>query len=128
MRMDIVFPGGDRVDAVTDGLTIATDQNGALPAPFDLFLASIGTCAGIYVARFCNQRGIPLDQVRIEQRAVRNERTRMVTRIELEIRLPDEFPARYRDAVIRAVGLCSVKKHLDQPPEIDVRTRVTSTA
>lgn len=127
MKMEIVFPGGERVDAVTQHFTISTDQTDEVPAPFDLFLASIGTCTGHYVASFCRKRGIPLDNIRIEQRAVRDPQTRMFPRIELELRLPADFPGKYRDALLRSAELCSVKKHLDQPPEIDVRTRLMST-
>ena len=57
MDMKVYFPGGKRVYADYGGFTIETDQpargggDDSAPAPFDLFLASIGTCAGIYRAR-----------------------------------------------------------------------------
>ena len=63
----IDFPGGARVDAHFGPYTVKTDQppsgggQGSAPAPFSLFLASIGTCAGIYVLGFCRQRGLPTD-------------------------------------------------------------------
>ena len=53
MEMRIRFPGNKKVNADFDGFSLATDQpieaggDGSAPAPFDLFLASIGTCAGI---------------------------------------------------------------------------------
>jgi len=120
MDMQISFSRGDRVDARFDGLQIATDQDGSAPSPFALFLASIGTCAGIYVSRFCRQRGIPTEGVRIRQKAHWNPVTHRVDRIDLEVEVPPDFPARYRDAVIRSAQLCAVKKHLDSPPEISV--------
>jgi ribosomal protein S12 methylthiotransferase accessory factor len=120
MDMQISFSRGDRVDARLDGLQIATDQDGSAPSPFALFLASIGTCAGIYVSRFCRQRGIPTEGVRIRQKAHWNPVTHRVDRIDLEVEVPPDFPARYRDAVIRSAQLCAVKKHLDSPPEISV--------
>jgi len=124
MNLSITFPGGDRVDAAVHGHTVSTDQDGTAPSPFDLFLSSIGTCAGIYVSRFCRQRGIDPREVRIEQRMFADPGSGMVKRIELEIRLPAGFPERYREAVLRAAGLCSVKKHLERPPAIEVRTVV----
>jgi len=124
MNIEITFPGGDRVDAAIRGNTVSTDQDGTAPSPFDLFLASIGTCAGIYVSRFCRQRGIDPREVRIAQRMFADPGSGMVKRIELEIRLPAGFPERYREAVMRAAGLCSVKKHLERPPVIEVRTLV----
>lgn len=120
--MTITFPIADRVDATFDGLTVTTDQDGSAPSPFALFLASIGTCAGIYVSRFCRQRGIPTEGVRIRQRAHWNAATRLVERIDLDIEVPPEFPAAYREAVARSAQLCAVKKHLETPPEIRVGT------
>ncbi len=121
MEMTIELPGGDRVDARFGGLTVSTNQDGSAPAPFDLFLASIGTCAGIYVSRFCRRRGIPTDGLRIRQRAGVNAVTKMVERLDLEIELPEGFPEQYREAVVRSAQLCMVKKHLESPPAIEVK-------
>ena len=55
MEMIVDFPGGARVDAHFGPYTVATDQptmgggTGSAPTPFAVFLASIATCAGIYV-------------------------------------------------------------------------------
>lgn len=128
MEMQIVFPGGAQVDAVMpDGMVITTDQDGSAPSPFNLFLTSIGTCAGIYVLSFCQQRGLPTEGLRIVQRNRTNPQTRMVEEIELDIQLPPDFPEQYREAVIRSASLCAVKKHIENPPRFDVRTSVRTT-
>ena len=126
MEMDIVFPGGLRVDAVSGGMVIPTNQDGTDPAPFGLFLASIGTCAGIYVLSFCQQRGLPTENIRIKQRMRSNPMTRMIEHIELDIQVPPDFPERYKDALIRSAELCAVKKHLEAPPAFDVHTSVVA--
>ena len=127
MEMQIVFPGGARVDAVMDdGLVITTNQDGSAPAPFGLFLASVGTCAGIYVLSFCKQRGLPTENLRIVQRMNFNPATHLVDQIELDIQLPPGFPEQYKEAVVRSAQLCAVKKHLENPPEFDVHTSVLS--
>ena len=122
MEMTIEFPGGDRVDARYDGLTVTTNQDGSAPAPFELFLASIGTCAGFYVSRFCRQRGVSIDGLKVRQRAAANPATKLIDRIEIDIELPPGFPEQYRDAAVRSAQLCAVKKHLENPPRIEVRT------
>lgn len=127
MEMEIVFPGGLRVDAVAGDMVIPTNQDGSAPAPFGLFLASIGTCAGIYVLSFCQQRGLPTDNMRIIQRMHSNPFTRMIEKIELDIQLPPDFPEKYKEAVIRAAELCAVKKHLEQPPAFEVYTSVVAS-
>ena len=92
------------------------------PAPFDLFLASIGTCAGYYVKAFCDQRGIPAEGIRILQHVNYNLDQRRVDRIDIEIKLPPEFPEKYKEAVVQAANSCAVKKHLIVPPAIEVFT------
>jgi ribosomal protein S12 methylthiotransferase accessory factor len=124
MEMDIVFPGGARVDAHLGKLVVETNQDGSAPAPFGLFLASIGTCAGIYVLSFCKHRGLSTEGVKVVQRVHSNPATRMIDRVELDIVVPPDFPEKYHDALVRAADQCAVKKHLEQPPSFDVRTRV----
>ena len=130
MDMTITFPGGVRVDAEFGEYTVRTDQppqgggEGSAPAPFALFLASIGTCAGIYVLGFCKQRGLSTDGIRIQQRIVPDPRTGLVGTIALDIEVPPTFPERYHDALIRAANQCAVKKHLEHPPAFEVRTVV----
>ena len=60
----VSFPDGKKIDATIGEFTINTDQkkeNGgdeSAPEPFQLFLASIATCAGIYALNFCQARHI----------------------------------------------------------------------
>ena len=128
MEMEITFPGGARVDANFGGMTVKTDQpvqgggQGSAPTPFATFLASIGTCAGIYVLGFCQQRGIPTDGIKIVQRMQSDRTTGLVGQIDLEIQLPPDVPAKYKDAVIRSAEQCAVKKHLEHPPVFNVTT------
>jgi ribosomal protein S12 methylthiotransferase accessory factor len=124
MEMIIDFPGGSKVDAHFGPFTVQTDQPpvSSAPAPFDLFLSSIGTCAGIYVLGFCRQRGLPTEGLKIVQKVFRDPADRMVDRIELEIQLPAGFPEKYREAVIHSAELCAVKKHLERPPHFEITT------
>ncbi|GAP08519.1 MAG TPA: osmotically inducible protein OsmC [Anaerolinea thermolimosa] len=130
MEMIIDFPGGARVDAHFDQYTVRTDQppmgggEGSAPTPFAVFLASIGTCAGIYVLGFCRQRGLPTDGIRIIQRAHRDPQTGLVGQIELEIQVPPTFPEKYHESLVRSANMCAVKKHLENPPSFNTYTRV----
>ncbi len=126
MEMVIDFPGGLRVDAHFGDFTVQTDQpahaggDGSAPTPFATFLASLGTCAGIYVLGFCRQRGLPTDGIRLVQKTVMDPATRLISDISLEIQLPANFPQKYREAVIRAAEQCTVKKNFERPPRIKV--------
>jgi len=133
MEMIIDFPGGARVDAHFGDLTVYTDQpqqgggEGSAATPFATFLASIGTCAGIYVLGFCKQRGISTDGVQIIQRMHSNPITGLVGKIDLEIQVPEDFPEKYRPSLVRAAELCAVKKHFEQPPSFEVYTKEVMT-
>lgn len=126
MNMQIRFPGGKKVQAVYDDMTVLTDQpvidggSGSAPSPFDLFLASIGTCAGYYVLSFCQKNNIPTEQIKLTAQFLRNPATHLVENITIDIQVPKEFPEKYKSAVIKAAGLCTVKRHLEQPPQIDI--------
>lgn len=125
MDMQISFPGKMRVDADYKGFVIRTDQaehgggDDSAPAPFDLFLASIGTCAGVYVLSFLQQRNLPTEGAGLVMRHERNPETKLISKIQLEIRLPEGFPVKYRDAVVRAAETCAVRRHLDHPPAFE---------
>ena len=126
MDMVIDFPGGARVDAHFGPFTVKTDQppSGTAPTPFATFLASIGTCAGIYVLGFCQQRGLPTDGIRIIQHLQNDPFSGMVRKIDLEIQVPPSFPEKYLPSLVRSAELCAVKKHMENPPVFEVTTKV----
>lgn len=129
-EMIITFPGGQRVDAQYKGFLIKTDQpvyqggEGSAPAPFDLFLVSIGTCAGIYVLSFCQNRSISTEDLSLTMTSERNPETKRIGRIRIGIQLPAEFPAKYTNAVIKAINGCSVKLHMENPPLFEVNVNI----
>ena len=122
-EMTVSFPGGKRVTAHCDGFDIATDQGtdsggeGTAPEPYDLFLASLATCAGYYVLKFCEGRAISVDGISIRQSWQRDDRKKLVG-VTISIRVPPGFPAKYHKALVRVANTCAVKKTLSDPPEI----------
>ncbi len=127
MEISVDFPGGAQVDAHFGTFTVSTAQpqkyggKNSAPAPFELFLAALATCAGYYVLEFCKARGIPTDGIRLLQRSERDEATKMVAKITLDIHLPAGFPQKYIPALVRAAESCAVKKHLENPPVFEVK-------
>ena len=129
MDMIIDFPGGAKVDAHFGAFTVETEQpatgggEGSAPSPFEMFLSSIGTCAGIYVLGFCKQRDLPTEGIRIIEHINPNRMTGMIDKIELEIQVPPSFPKQYYNALIRSADLCKVKKTLEHPPQFEIVTK-----
>ncbi len=130
MEMQITFPGGKKVNATYKGFTIETDQakdeggQGSAPEPYHLFLASIGTCAGIYVASFCQQREIGTSKLKLTLEFDWNEKTRLTEEIRIRIHLPPGFPEKYKAAIIRAAELCTVKRNIAAPPRFAVTAEI----
>ena len=128
--MEITFDGGKVITAHLNGHIIRTDQpvdNGGdntAPAPFELFLAAIGTCAGIYVKSFCDRRQIPTDGIKIIQTMESDEVKKLTSVFNLDIQLPAGFPEKYREAVINAAELCLVKKTINNKPEFKITSSI----
>ena len=130
MGIRITFPEGLKVVAeFENGQSVVTDQppeyggEGSAPSPFDLFLASLGTCAGIFVLGFCRHRGIPTEGLAIRQwmeYADTDDGKKRLARVGMEITTPFDFPEKYRTALIKTAELCAVKKALMDPPEFDI--------
>ena len=126
MEIKITFPGGKKVNAEMSGIVIPTDQpvedggEESAPSPFSYFLASLGTCAGIYVLSFCQQRGIATDGMFLTQQmefgADKFGKNRL-SKLNIDIMLPPGFPEKYRNAIVKTAELCTVKKVILDPPE-----------
>ena len=130
--MTVGFPGGKRVDASYGGFEIRTDQcvdsggEGSAPEPYDYFLASLATCAGIYVLGFCQKRDIPYEGITLTQTWNREETSNGLREVRISIEVPSDFPEKYRDALVRVANQCTVKKTLENPPEFQVETVVST--
>lgn len=133
MEIKITFPGGEKVNAEINSRIIPTDQpvtaggEGSAPTPFDYFLASLGTCAGIYVLSFCQQRQIATEGLALTQRmeftATADGKERLA-KVAIDIDLPPGFPEKYCNAIVKTAELCTVKKVLMDPPEFVINARL----
>ena len=130
--IEVTFPGGKRVDARVGVHVVHTDQpveaggEGTAVAPFDLFLASLATCAGLYVLAFCQARRLPIDGLALRQHVEVDPGTKLPSRIRLEVQLPPSFPEKYRAAALRAAEGCKVKKTIGAAPSIEVSVAQTN--
>ena len=133
MNITITFPGGKKVNAEVNGMIISTDQpklqggEGSSPSPFHHFLASIGTCAGIYVLSFCQERGIPTDKITLTERleyAPGPDGKSVLDTIAIDINVPSDFPEKYSNALIKVADQCAVKKAIMHPPKFAIKTVV----
>lgn len=124
----VEFAGGKKINAEIDGFVIKTDQSekyggeASAPEPFHLFLASIATCAGVFAQGFCESRKLSTDGLDLIMECSRDEKKKLITQITLRLTLPQDFPEKYRDGIIRAMNLCAVKRHMMDAPEFIIET------
>lgn len=130
MEMEVTFPGGKKVNSTYKGFSVETDQpkneggDGSAPEPYDLFLSSIGTCAGVYVVYFCHERGIDTSDLKMTVQFDRNEKKHLVEAVRIHIDLPPGFPEKYKSTVIKVAGLCTVKRNMVDPPEFIIEADI----
>ena len=91
--------------------------NGSAPEPFTLFLTSIATCAGLYALNFCQVREIPTDTMSLSMRYDFDLKTKRCEKLYIDLKLPTGFPQKYEKAILKAMDLCTVKRHMVDPPE-----------
>jgi len=124
MRIDTSFPGGVRVEAMVRGHVLATDQptgyggDDSAPSPFELYLGSIATCAAFYAAQFCRKRNLPTEGLAVSMEASKDPDTHQLAMIQIDVTVPDDFPEKYRTAIVRSIDQCAVKRSLEAPPRI----------
>jgi putative redox protein len=128
MEIKITFPGGKRVNASFDDFEIKTDQSvkdggdESAPSPFATFLASLGTCAGIYVLSYLEARKLPTEGVEIVQSHEADAKTGKLSKVSLRIVLPEGIAEKHLGPIKRAASLCAVKKLIENPPEFEILT------
>jgi putative redox protein len=122
----VSFPGGLRVDAQVGDFVVHTDQpaegggDGSAPTPFSVFLASLGTCAGIYVLGYLKARGLPTEGLQILQDHERDAASGLIGKVRMAIHLPAGIGQEHHAAIVRSAQKCAVKKHLEHPPAFDI--------
>ncbi len=127
--VEVSFPGGKKVDAKIGDRLIRTDQSvknggeGSAPEPFELFLASIATCAGTYALAFCRSRNIPTEGMALRMVCHFDPEARLYRKMTIELTLPPGFPEDHEASIIRSMDLCAVKKHIVNAPEFEIRVR-----
>jgi ribosomal protein S12 methylthiotransferase accessory factor len=126
-KVHVEFPGGKKVESLIGGHRVVTDQpvsqggEDAGPSPFDLFLASLAACSGYYALEFCRARGLSPGEMTLDLTAHFNPEEKRIDKIEMTLKPPSGFPEKFHAAISRAVDLCAVKKHLLNPPGIEVK-------
>ncbi len=132
MTYEVRFPGDLVVEATNGRHTVRTDQpasaggGDSAMSPFELLFASIATCMGFYALRFCQERGLSTEGLGLSLTPVRDPNAGRVTKVRVDLRPPREFPEKYRQALIRAVDHCAVKRAMVETPAFEIELTTSS--
>jgi ribosomal protein S12 methylthiotransferase accessory factor len=130
MELKVTLEQGKKVSTRVGEHVITTDQpskyggDDSAPAPYDLFLASIATCAGFYVRSYCDTKGIDPTGIDLTLSLTTDAKTKRVTGFVTTINIPASIPADVHAALRRAAAQCAVKKTIMGQPEFIVETVV----
>ena len=96
--------------------------------PAQLFGASIGMCIGGYVAKFCQEHGIPYEDMTIElgrrietgpvDTNTPEAKLSRTTRIDAKIRLSAKLSQQQRDGILEAAENCHITKSIEEGMQI----------
>jgi ribosomal protein S12 methylthiotransferase accessory factor len=128
VEFEVTLEGGKRVATRIGDHLIMTDQpakqggDNSAPAPYDLFIASIGTCAGFYVQAYCESKGIDSSGIRITLSLKRDPKTKQIGGFVTRILVPPGFPEKLHPVLQKVAAQCAVKKTIMNNPEFIVET------
>ena len=125
----ITFGTNKKVDAAFRQFELKTDQSKesggdeTAPEPFELFLAALGTCAGIYAKSFLDVRKISTRGMYLTLEPFFKENQKLMDRIRICLYVTQAFPEKYMRAIIKSMEGCAVKNQLH--PDLNVETMVS---
>jgi ribosomal protein S12 methylthiotransferase accessory factor len=127
MKIEVNLLEGQQLKASFGDHEIISDQSVSAggkaekPEPFDYFLASMPLCAAFYMRKFCQQRDISTDGLKVVQNNENIcEDDHYKKKISLEVTLPEGFPKKYNKAILAAANTCTVKKVIQVMPEFEI--------
>lgn len=130
MELQITLEQGKQISTEIRGHRILTDQpvesggHNEAPAPYDLFLAAIGTCAGYYIKAYCDSKEIDTTGIRLTLAPQRDPETRAISGFLTTIFVPSTLPEKLHPVLERVAAQCAVKKTIMAGPRFEMRTVV----
>jgi putative redox protein len=127
MNIEINLLEGQKLQASFGKHHIISDQSMSVggdepyPEPFNYFLASMPLCAAFYIRKFCEQREINTQVIRLTQENTNIGEDKYHKAFNITVTLPDDFPEKYKKAVLVAANSCTVKKVIQAMPEFTVQ-------
>ncbi len=124
MEMTVNYTGGMqfvaevRGHAVTIDLPPAQKGRDTGPTPPELFIASLGSCIGVYVVGYLRAQELPCEGIRVDVTWEDEKSPARIGRITADIHLPDGISPEQAQMALKAAELCKIHNTLHQKPEV----------
>ncbi len=126
MEMKVTYKGGKRFVATTRGHQLTIDQpkerNGSDRGmtPPELFIASLGSCIGVYIVNYCKNVGLNPNDMIVSIDWVLERNPSKISEIKVEITVPKIKDEKRKNAFIRVAHQCTIHKLLIEVPKIGI--------
>jgi len=89
------------------------------PTPPELFVASLGSCIGAFVAHYCNKSGIDSKEMTVDVSFDKAEDPTRLVNLTVKVNLPNGQCNGRRKALLRAAQHCPVHEAISTLQDID---------
>ena len=126
MKVKVEFEGKKKFKAKVRNHEVITDLpeskggDDSASTPSELFVVSIGTCAGLYVMRYLETAKLDATGLSIDLDWEFHKEEPRISRIDIAINVPNTKLGNRKKAVIAAAGKCVIHQTLHNAPEMNV--------
>jgi len=129
MKMEVDLQQGFLFKAVCGGQEVFTDQHAAeggtdkAMTPAELFVASLGTCIGVYAVRFCKRHNLPTEGMKVLLDWTVAKDPWRIGSIKAELHYPHPIGEEAKKGMLRMAEACFVHETILHTPEVVVELK-----
>lgn len=122
MKITLLSDERIRLDGGAGPLSVEADSAEMQYSPFHMLASGLATCTYSVLASWGTHAKLPIDGLAIEVGWTFAENPHRVGSMDVDVIWPS-LPAERQNAAMRAAGLCTIKKTLEQPPQVAVEVK-----
>ena len=122
MKITLLSDERIRLDGGAGPLSVEADSAEMQYSPFHMLASGLATCTYSVLASWGTHANLPIDGLAIEVGWTFAENPHRVGSMDVDVIWPS-LPAERQNAAMRAAGLCTIKKTLEQPPQVAVEVK-----
>jgi len=129
MKLEVSLQEGFQFKALCGKHEVRTDQpekeggTDQAMTPAELFVASLGTCIGVYAVRFCKRHHLPTEGMKVLMDWTVVKDPARIGSIKAELHYPHNIPETEKKGLLRMAEACFVHETILHKPEITVELK-----